>query len=66
MTIKLSNEALSLVFVNFFGCNFVRAADGSNILEEFRNNSKAISFLQWELKKCDEISLVEILEEFLE
>ena len=47
MTIKLSNETLSLVFVNFFGCNFVRAADGSNILEEFRNNSKAISFLQW-------------------
>ena len=66
MTIKLSNETLSLVFVNFFGCNFVGAADGSNILEEFRNNSKAISFLQWELKKCDEISLVEILEEFLQ
>ena len=66
MPIKLSNETLSLVFVNFSGCNFARAAYGSKILEEFRNNSKAISFLQSEWKQCDEISLVEILEEFLE
>jgi hypothetical protein len=56
MPIKLSNETLSSVFVIFSGCNFVKAADGSAILAEFRNNSKASHLVvQSELKKCDEI-----------